>query len=132
VRTALAIRGGFSLNSWAAFLFSLSSAPLALPHERFDFSGQILLDGCRPEPEGRSTVNDDQHAAHPRLKMTWQIANEFIFSGPLDHDILAGDLACIYLHAKTQGRHEKAVLRFSSAVVENQRDHAPGGDPNRC
>jgi hypothetical protein len=78
-----------------------------------------------PGPEGRSTVNDDQRTRHSRIAVTWQIASEFVFSGLLEHDIPAGDPACLYLQTKTQGRNEKTVLRFGPAVVENQRTARP-------
>src|ERR1700730_12975838 len=42
----------------------------------------------RPEPKGRSTVNDDRRARHSHVAVTWQIANEFIFSGLLEQKSL--------------------------------------------
>jgi hypothetical protein len=77
-------------------------------------------------------VKDDYRARHSRIAVTWQIAIVVVFSGLLDENILSSDLAGLCLQAKTQARHEKAVLRFGSAVVENQRDRPPGGDQNRC
>ena len=62
--------------------------------------------------------------------MTWQIASELVFSWLVEDDTLSIYFAGLRHQAETKGRQEDAVLRFSSAIVENQRDGTPGRDPN--
>jgi len=75
---------------------------------------------------------DDQRALHARLAVAWQITTEFVFPGLVENDVLSSNLAGLYFQAKIEGRQNNAMLRFSPAVIENERYRTPRRDLNLC
>src|ERR1700758_55863 len=63
----------------------------------------------------------NQRAFHACLAMSGQVADKFVFAWPAEHESLAYPLARFCLQAKSERRHNNAVLRFSIAVVEDER-----------
>jgi hypothetical protein len=60
--------------------------------------------------------------------VTWQIASVVVFSGLLDQYILSSDLAGLCLQAKSQARHEKAVLRFTPVTAHPAATRTVAGE----